>query len=43
MPSIARDVREGIDAQSLAGTPLYQLHAVSKDGAVATQTRLVLD
>jgi 3',5'-cyclic AMP phosphodiesterase CpdA len=43
MPSIARDVREGIDAQSLAGTSLYQLHAVSKDGAVATQTRLVLD
>jgi 3',5'-cyclic AMP phosphodiesterase CpdA len=43
MPSVARDLREGIDAQRLAGTPLYQLHALSDDGEVATQTRLVLD
>ncbi len=43
MTSIARDVREGIDVPRLANTPIYQLHAVTDNGAVTTQNRLVLD
>ncbi len=43
MPSVARDVRKGVDTPRLADTPLYQLHAVSDDGTVTTQTRLVVD
>jgi len=43
MPSVARDVREGVATPALDGTPLYQLHAIADDGAVITQTRLVLD
>jgi 3',5'-cyclic AMP phosphodiesterase CpdA len=43
MASVARDVREGVDAPRLAGTPMYQLHAMAEDGTLTTQTRLVLD
>ncbi len=43
MPSVARDLRKGVDAQHLADTPLYQLHDIADDGAVTTQTRFVLD
>jgi 3',5'-cyclic AMP phosphodiesterase CpdA len=43
MPSVARDVREGIAVPRLASTPLYQLHMVSDDGTVTTQTRFALD
>ncbi len=43
MASVARDVRKGVDTAHLADTPLYQLHDVADDGAVATQTRLVRD
>ncbi len=43
MASIARDVRKGVDSARLANTPMYQLHEVSDDGAVMTQTRLVID
>lgn len=43
MASVARDVREGVDVARHDDTPMYQLHAVSQDGAVTTQTRLVID
>lgn len=43
MPSVARDLRKGVDAPRLADTPLYQLHDIADDGAVTTQTRFVLD
>jgi 3',5'-cyclic AMP phosphodiesterase CpdA len=43
MASVACDVRKGVDAEHLADTPMYQLHAVSEDGAVTTQTRLVTE
>ncbi len=42
MASVARDVREGVDVARLAETPMYQLHAVSENGCVTTQTRLVI-
>jgi len=43
MASVACDVREGIDAERFATTPMYQLHAISDDGTVATQTRFAPD
>jgi 3',5'-cyclic AMP phosphodiesterase CpdA len=40
MPSVAVDLRKGVDA-ALGTSPLYLLHAVSSDGGVVSQTRVV--
>lgn len=42
MASVACDVRYGVDAARLVDTPIYQLHEVSADGTVTTQSRIAL-
>lgn len=37
--SVARDVRKGVDEGRFGDMPIYQLHHVSVDGAVTTETR----
>ncbi len=40
MPSVAPDLRKGIDA-AIEATPLYLLHVASRDGGLVSHTRVV--
>jgi 3',5'-cyclic AMP phosphodiesterase CpdA len=41
MPSIAVDVRKGVDEATLQGRPVYMLHRVSRETGLASETRPV--
>jgi Icc protein len=43
MPSIALDVRKGVDAPELASRPIYYLHEVSETGGLVSRERVVDD
>lgn len=43
MPSIALDVRKGVEAPELASRPIYYLHAVSETGDLVSRERVVDD
>ena len=43
MPSVAVDVRKGVDENEVGGRPVYLLHRVSRAGGLATRERVAGD